>query len=83
MHLCVELNLPPPGRAVRTASETLKQSLFWPVWGWRWPVGGFSAFWYSCPVSVCLYLHRSSAVGKPDTRKQRAPHSFVVYDGVR
>lgn len=40
-------------------------------------------FWCSCPISVCLYPHRSSTVGKPDTRKQRAPHSFIVYDGIR
>lgn len=46
------------------------------------------AFWgvFGIPIltsCACLSSHRMSAVGKPDTWEQRAPHPFVVYNGIR
>lgn len=77
-----QLNVPPPGSTVRPASETLKQSLSLSGDG-----GGVLGFFLHSGIrDQCLsvfHLHRSPTVGKPDTRMQRAPHSFVVYDGVR
>lgn len=83
MHSSIQVNPSSPGSTVWTASEGLKHSFS--LTGQSNVLLEFFCLFSGvrAPCPVCLYPHRSSTVGKPDTRKQRAPHSFTVYDGNR